>query len=307
MKIEMNMRHIEAFRAVMISGSVVGAAKILNVTQPGVSRTIALLELRLGYLLFQRKGRRLTPTSEAQSLFREVEQLYVGIDRITQVAYDIRHQRAGAIRLATLPALAQWLVPAVLARFLNTRPHVQVFVQTLASNQIAERVATRQFDVGVVEWPMSVSGVDIQPLPSARLVAVLPAEHRLAECDEVTLGDLANERLVLPAPQSYIRYKIQDAFSSQGIVPLVIAETPTAPMICALVAEGVGIGLVSTLTPSPYGDPRIVQKPLAEPLYAQYACLRPEGVVPMALADEFQNLLTEYILEIAPVEEKRST
>ncbi|RYE40636.1 MAG: LysR family transcriptional regulator [Hyphomicrobiales bacterium] len=293
MRVEMNMRHIEVFRAVMISGSVVGAAKLLNVTQPGVSRTIALLEMRLGYELFQRKGRRLAPTSEAEALYREVEQLYVGIDRITQVAYDIRHHRAGALRLATLPALGQWVVPSVITRFLATRPHVKIFVQTLPSTQIAELVATQQFDLGVVELPMSKSGVIVHPLPPARIVAVLPAGHRLAEHEEVALSDLGNERLILPSPQSYLRYQIDDALNQQSISAQVVAETPTSPLICGLVAEGAGVGLVSSWTPLPHGDPRIVQRPLKELLYSKYACLRPEAAVSMALADEFQTLLAE--------------
>jgi DNA-binding transcriptional LysR family regulator len=73
---KLNFRQIDAFRSVMVSGSVVGAAKLLNVTQPGVSRTIATLEMRLGYELFVRRGRRLLPTAEAEALYREVEQVY---------------------------------------------------------------------------------------------------------------------------------------------------------------------------------------------------------------------------------------
>ncbi|WP_454689419.1 LysR substrate-binding domain-containing protein [Achromobacter aloeverae] len=300
MKIEMNMRHIEAFRAVMISGSVVGAARLLNVTQPGVSRTIALLELRLGYALFQRKGRRLVPTAEAEALYREVEHLYVGIDRITQVAYDIGHHRAGALRVATLPALSPWFIPKVIATFLQTRPKVRVFVQTLPSTQIAELVATRQFDIGVVELPMSRSGVSVRPLPACRIVAVLPARHRLAGHDRITLRDLAGERLVLPSPQSYLRYQIDDAFNRQGIVPDVVAETPTSPLVCALAAEGTGIGLVSAWTLAPQGDARIVQRPLGERLQSQYACMRPENAAPMALADEFEALIEAGMRAMAP-------
>ncbi|ALM86887.1 LysR family transcriptional regulator [Bordetella sp. N] len=296
----MNMRHIEAFRAVMISGSVVGGAKLLNVTQPGVSRTIALLELRLGYALFQRKGRRLVPTSEAEALYREVEQLYAGIDRITQVAYDIGHHRAGALRVATLPALAQWFIPKVIALFLQTRPKVRVFVQTLPSTQIAELVATRQFDIGVVELPMSKSGVSVQPLPASNIVAVLPARHRLAGQKRIALRDLDGERLVLPSPQSYLRYQIDDAFNRQGITPDVVAETPTSPLVCALVAEGAGIGLVSAWTPMPGDDAHIVQRPLEERLQSQYACMRPENAVPMALADEFQHLLATQMQALTP-------
>ena len=77
MKPIINLRQIEAFRAVMLTGSVVGAAKFMNVTQPGVSRTIGLLELHLGYALFERRGRRLIPTHEAESLSVSVTSLKI--------------------------------------------------------------------------------------------------------------------------------------------------------------------------------------------------------------------------------------
>lgn len=299
MRSEINMRQIEAFRAVMISGSVTGAAKLLNVTQPGVSRTISLLEMRLGYALFLRRGRRLMPTSEAEALYREVEQLYIGIDRISQVAYDIRHHRAGALRLAVLPALAQWFIPAVLAKFMSSRPQVRVFFQTLPSTQITELVATRQYDLGIVELPMSKPGVCAKHLPPCPIVAVMHSGHRLARKNKIYLRDLAGERLVLPSLQSYLRYQIDDAFNRLGITPNVVAETPTSTLVCSMVSEDTGVGLVSAWTPSPHGDVRLVQKPLVETLQSQYTCLRPEAAVPMALADEFQSLLMTEIQLLA--------
>src|SRR5262249_12841516 len=156
---QLNLRHLEVFRSVMLAGSVVGAARLLNVTQPGVSRALGLLELRLGYPLFERRGRRLVPTTEAEALYREGEQTYLGVDRIAQVALDVRFQRAGALRVATWPALAQWLVPRAIARLQASRQRVSVFVQSLPSRQIGTLVSTRQFDVGVVELPLSMPAI----------------------------------------------------------------------------------------------------------------------------------------------------
>src|SRR5215470_12774271 len=203
-KPSLNIRHIEAFRAVMLAGSVVGAAKLLNVTQPGVSRTIALLELRLGYGLFERRGRRLIPTAEAEALYREIEQVYVGIERIGQIAQDIRFHRAGAVRIATLPALAQWLVPRATARFLEGRPKVSLLVQSLPSRQIADLVSTRQFDIGVVELPVLRSGVQTRALPPAPTMAVVPATHHLAAKKAVSLKDFDGERMFLLSQHSYV-------------------------------------------------------------------------------------------------------
>ena len=287
MKPLFDLRHIEAFRAVMVAGSVVGAAKLLNVTQPGVSRTIGLLELRLGYALFERRGRRLVPTAEAEALYREIEHVYSGIERIAHVAQDIRLQRAGALRVATLPALAQWLVPHAIARFQQERPGVTVFVQSLPSRQIAELVSTRQFDVGVVELPLSVPAIEIEPLAPVPTMAVLPAGHRLASRRRLSLADFDGERMVLLSAHSYVRYQIDDAFSAAKVAPKAVAETPSSSIACALVAAGAGITLVSKWTAEPFAGPGIVVRPVKEALVSRYAIIFPAGRARSKLAEAF--------------------
>lgn len=295
MKPLFDLRHIEAFRAVMVAGSVVGAAKLLNVTQPGVSRTIGLLELRLGYALFERRGRRLVPTPEAEALYREIEHVYSGIERIAHVAQDIRLQRAGALRVATLPALAQWLVPHAVATFQRDRPNVTVFVQSLPSRQIADLVSTRQFDVGVVELPLSVPAIDVEPLAPVPTMAVLPAGHRLASRRRISLVDLDGERMVLLSAHSYVRYQIDDAFSAAKVVPQVVAETPSSSIACALVAAGAGITLVSKWTAEPFAGPDIVVRPVKEALVSRYAIIFPAGRIRSKLAEAFSDGLRSAI------------
>ena len=190
MKPSLTLGQVEAFRSVMLAGSVVGAARLMHVTQPGVSRSIALLEHRIGYKLFERRGRRLVPTSEAEMLYREVEPLFNSLDRIAQVAQDIHFQQVGALRIATLPALAQGLVPRSIARFLSTRPRVSVFLQSLPSRQIADLVATRQYEVGIIEIPLFRPSIVIEQLPTVQAVAVMHADHPLAQRQQISLRDL---------------------------------------------------------------------------------------------------------------------
>lgn len=297
MRTKLNLRHVEAFRAVMVAGSVVGAARLLNLTQPGVSRTIGLLELRLGYALFERRGRRLVATPEGEALYREIEPIYRSIERIDQVAQDIRFQRAGALRVATLPALAQWLVPHALARFLATRPAVTVFVQSLPSRQIAELVSTRQFDVGVVELPLSHAGVAFHPLQPVQTMAVMPAGHRLAGKAQVSLRDLGGERMILLSRDSYVRYQIEDALSAVGAAPQIVAETPSSSIACAMVAAGVGITLVSKWTAEPFAGPQIEVRRVREQLASRYAIIYPVARPASALALAFAAELTAAMAE----------
>ncbi len=287
MKPVLNLRHIEAFRAVMLTGSVVGAARLMSVTQPGVSRTIGLMELRIGYPLFERRGRRLVPTPEADALYREIEHVYGSIERIGQVAQDIRFQRAGALRIATLPALAQWLVPRGITRFLASRPNVTVFVQSLPSRQIAELVSTRQFDVGVVELPVSRPAIEIEPFEPVQSMAVMPASHRLASKGKISLKDLDGERMVLLSQHSYVRYQIDDAFSTLGVAPNVVLETPSSSIACALVAAGAGVTLVSKWTAVPFAGPDLVVRPVKEAIESRYAIIFPQLAARPTLAAAF--------------------
>lgn len=295
MKPALNLRQIEAFRSVMVAGTVVGAARLMSVTQPGVSRSIGLLELRIGYKLFERRGRRLVPTPEAEALYREIEPLYGSLDRIAQIAQDIRFQRAGALRVGTLPALAQWLVPRGIARFLSSRPKVTVFVQSLPSRQIAELVSTRQFDVGVVELPLSRPAITIEPLDPVPSMAVIPAAHRLASKRMISLKDLDGERMVLLSQHSFVRYQLDDAFSSLGVAPNVVLETPSSSIACALVAAGAGITLVGRWTAEPFAGPEVVVRPVKEALVSRYAMIFPESGARLQLADAFANELREEI------------
>ena len=294
-KAALNLRQIEAFRSVMLAGTVVGAARLMNVTQPGVSRSIGLFELRIGYKLFERHGRRIVPTAEAEALYREIEPLYGSLDRIAQVAQDIHFQRAGALRVATMPALAQWLVPRGIARFLSLRPKVTVFVQSLPSRQIAELVSTKQFDVGIVELPLSRPAIMIEPMEPVRSMAVIPAMHRLAGKKQISLKDLDGERMVLLSQHSFVRYQIDDAFSSLNVAPDVVLETPSSSIACALVAAGSGITLVSKWTAVPFAGPLVVVRPVKEALSSRYAIIFPESEARLPLADAFANELREEI------------
>ena len=88
---QLNTRQIEAFRAVMLTGSMTIAAEFLRVTQPAVSRLVKDLEKHLKFRLFRRQGNRLIPTHEATILFAEVDRFYVGLDRIAKIEIGRAH------------------------------------------------------------------------------------------------------------------------------------------------------------------------------------------------------------------------
>ncbi len=86
----MRLKQIEAFHAVMLTGSVSGAARLLHVTQPAITQTLQHAELQLGYALFTREGRRLTPTHEERQLFPEVQGLMLQLESVRRMGAALR-------------------------------------------------------------------------------------------------------------------------------------------------------------------------------------------------------------------------
>lgn len=156
----MNLRQLEAFRAVMLSGSVTQAAASLHISQPAVSKLVADLEHQVGFRLFVRsKGVALTITPEADIFFHEVERSFAGIAVLKRAAADIRNTSTGMLRIAALPALAVSFLPAVIAVFRKRHPGVSIQLQTRSSSTVRQWIANQQFDVGLATPAREVAGI----------------------------------------------------------------------------------------------------------------------------------------------------
>ena len=109
-----NLRHIEIFHAVMTTGNLTEAARMLHTSQPTVSRELARFEKVLGLKLFERARGRLQPTVQGLRLFEEVQRSWYGLDRIVSAAESLREFRQGELSVACLPVFSQSFLPLLL-------------------------------------------------------------------------------------------------------------------------------------------------------------------------------------------------
>ena len=134
----MNLRQIEVFRAVMLAGSVTDAARLLHVSQPGISRMLAHIELQLGLRLFERKKGRLLPTPEAQALYAEVSEVYGGIRRVTERADELKSGARLSLRVLASPSTALVAVPRAVAALASEFPAARIYLETLPTREMIE-------------------------------------------------------------------------------------------------------------------------------------------------------------------------
>ena len=109
----MRIRHIEVFHAVFVTGSVSGAAKSLNVSQPTVSKILKHAEDQLGFHLFHREKGRLFPTKKGKLLFKEVLPVFEQINELRKYASMLSSTNMGRLRIAMTPAFSLEVVPKV--------------------------------------------------------------------------------------------------------------------------------------------------------------------------------------------------
>src|SRR3982074_2439738 len=121
----MDIRLLEAFRAVVECGSVTHAAASLGVTQPAVSAQIARLERQIGFSLFTRAGTLLRPTADALTCRAEVDRTLDRMDDLGRAAEHIRQGQVGSLTVASHPMAGGALLPPVIAAFGQQRPNVR--------------------------------------------------------------------------------------------------------------------------------------------------------------------------------------
>ncbi|MAM76846.1 MAG: transcriptional regulator [Tistrella sp.] len=245
---KLGMRQLDAFQAVMTLGTVTSAANVLATSQPAVTRSIRQLEDATGLQLFRRVRGRLEPTADARELMETVRQSYAGIDRIAQVASQLRRRHTGHLRVGCLPAFAQGFIARTIADFLADHPKASLSVTPLMSSDVVRATRSREVDIGIAAYDIDVTGLDTRPFTDCPEIAVVPAGHPLADRQVVAPADLAGQPLVMLGASDPYRQRLDRLLAGEGVTPARLVETPTSSALCAMVVEGVGVGVVNPIT-----------------------------------------------------------
>ena len=185
-----NHRQLEIFNAVMVSGSAPRAAELLQITQPAVSLAIADLEKAIGFSLFDRVRGRLVSTREGQLLFADVQSGFIGLDRLRASATRIRDLGSGSLRVASLAAYGNTVLPRAIRAFRDRHPEIAITFRIALSAQVRELVVNGGFSIGLAADEVDLAGVDHQVFSTGRAYCVMPPGHPLAAKPVIRLAAL---------------------------------------------------------------------------------------------------------------------
>lgn len=243
----MNIRQLEAFRQIMLTGTTARAAEAMYTSQPAISRLVAQLEASLKMRLFEREKSRLRPTPEAKRLLVEVERAFTGMARIRERAEWIRSGAGGSLFVACLPALGFSVMPQIVARFRASFPEMAVRLEVHGSNEVRDRVASGRCDLGFAADEIDVTGVVASPIAKRQALLALPRGHALCKGKRVRLDQLVKYPFIALSQNDTTRRQLDVLLGKKGLQLQIAVETGYSLSVASLVRCGAGIGVVNPL------------------------------------------------------------
>ncbi|WP_447592244.1 LysR family transcriptional regulator [Aquipseudomonas campi] len=200
----MNLRQMEVFRAIMLTGSIAGAAELLHISQSAVSKMLSHTQQRSGLKLFELVKGRLVATSEARELYEEVERLWRNVEKVHALSKELANPSKGNLYIAASPSLGMTVVPQSVADTVKERPELQVKVILPLPNALIDVVAEKIVDIGITTFEVNHPSIRVHARFSCPLVCIMSPDHPLASRTAIYPEDLIGHRLIsVPLQELY--------------------------------------------------------------------------------------------------------
>jgi DNA-binding transcriptional LysR family regulator len=261
----LTLRQIEVIRAVMVTGTVNGAAQMLNVSAPGVSRIMKHAEGLIGLRLFSRQHGRYLPTVEAAGIFGQIQDLSRKMKDLQDSAETLKRGASTVFSFASVSSISQYVVPRAVRLLLRKHPDLQLKIDVIKIDEAIDYMLLRKGELAAMSYKLEHPSIDFQPLAPCSLVAVAPAHHPLAKMKSVTVEECLRHPLIGFDPADPYGRHIAQAFFDRGLTPRFVVQARYAHTVLGLVAQDVGVAVLDAFSVAGLSHPGVVRIPLDPP------------------------------------------
>lgn len=235
----MDTANLVAFLAVADSGSFSRAAEQLHLTQPAISKRIAMLEQQLDTRLFDRIGRHISLTEAGRALKPRAEQILQVLSDTRRALGNLSGQVRGRLSMATSHHIGLHRLPPVLRRFTKAYPGVALDIQFLDSEVAYDKVLHGEIELAIITLaPQIEAPIMAHTIWNDPLEFVSAPEHPLSQLSEVSLKRLADYPAVFPGPNTFTHRVVSALFEQHGIRPDIGMSTNYMETIKMMVSIG---------------------------------------------------------------------
>lgn len=260
----MRLRHIEVFHAIMEVGSISGAAQILFISQPAVTKVLQHCEMQLGLKLFERVKGKLIPTPEAQKLFVEVDRVNRDLQAVRRLASNLRNGATEIVRMIATPTLAVTLVPIALHDWRQKFPDTHCQLATHHTREIVNALLVGEADFALSLQNPLHPAVHAESISSGVLTAIAPVGTWPEELTGVPISiDQLPHRLIgLPADDP-LGGRFAAACDLMGHEVETHTSVQTYQLARSLVEHGAGVAVIDPYTAATIDGQRAMHRPVA--------------------------------------------
>ena len=229
--------------------NVSATAQSLYTSQPGISKQIRLLEDELGVEVFARSGKHLTRVTPAgETIIKVAGEILRKVEGIKQIAQEFSNERKGDLAIATTHTQARYALPNVIRSFMQEYPDVSLHMHQGTPMQISEMASDGTVDFAIATEALDhFSDLIMMPCYKWNRCIIVPKNHPLVQCSELTLEELVKFPLITYVFGFTGRSKLDDAFNSKGLSPNVVFTAADADVIKTYVRLGLGVGIIAKM------------------------------------------------------------
>ena len=239
----LTLRQIEIIRAIMVTGTVGGAARLLNVSSPGVSRAMKHAEVSVGVKLFSRKGGRYSPTTEANAIFSQINGVYDKVEDLQFVISRIKRGASAALKIGSVPSIATIMVPEAIADVRGVYPSLLIDVDILKIEEAVDYLLLGKGELVAMSSKFEHPLLAFEPLARGRLKCIVPEGHPLARQSRVSARDIVAYPLIGVDPNDPYGRIVTEVFTRHGLDYEVTIRARFGTTVCALVSAGLGVSI----------------------------------------------------------------
>lgn len=265
----LTLRQIEVIRAIMVTGTVGGAAKLLNVSSPGISRVMKHAESSLGVKLFSRRGGRYTPTPQANAIFTQINNVYDKVEDLQFVISRIKRGSNTELRIGSVPSIATVMVPQAIADLRKSLPNLLIEVDILTIEDAVDYLLLGKGEMVALSYKLEHPMLELTPLARGRLKCIVPEDHSLAGRARVPAEEIVKYPLIGVDPNDPYGRIAVGLFASRNLHYDVTIRARFGSTVCALVSHGLGISIVDEFTLAAEQWPALRALDIAEPTQFQ--------------------------------------
>ena len=229
------------FCKVIECGSFTKVAEEISYSQSAISQSVKSLEQELGTTLVTREKGGIRLTRDGQGYFPYLQEIYNAEQSLERKYSEMQGLENSLIRIGTYTSISRYYLPLVMKAFKEKYPTVKFELHQGDYQDIIQQVKNRQVDFGFTT-PSAASGLPIKTFYKQELVAILPADHPLADKKTVTLADLAAEPFIIDDEGKFslpLHF-----FSEAGLTPNIEFHLYDNNSIIIMVEQGLGVSII---------------------------------------------------------------